>query len=135
MSEFPNQETLFNAAVQLTSAEARAAFLNAACAGDSGLRARLDQLLDAYDHPASALEPPIAATILAPRDQPESLYITSFSARSSPFPTGTITDRQPGAVCTCVMNGFNWEACDTTLSTTNIPPGASTSWIIVHQSK
>src|SRR5271156_6030257 len=58
MSEFKSdmpspqnrEEALFQAAVQLSSAE-RASFLNGACLGDPALRQRLDALLAAHDEP------------------------------------------------------------------------------------
>ena len=43
----PHEESIFDAARQLTDPEARAAYLEAACAGDAPLRHRIDRLLEA----------------------------------------------------------------------------------------
>ena len=64
-------ERLFNAAAELTDAGQRAAFLDAACAGDPALRAEIEGLLR-HDHAAvgflssPALGPRVAATVTAP---------------------------------------------------------------------
>jgi hypothetical protein len=50
------EETLFQAATQLTGAE-RATYLSGVCHGDSGLRQRLEALLAAHDAKDSFLEP------------------------------------------------------------------------------
>ncbi len=52
---------LFNAAVELAELADRAAFLDRECRGDRELRARLDDLIAAYNRPAGALESPLAA--------------------------------------------------------------------------
>jgi len=52
-----NEESVFTAAIEKTSPEERAKFLDEACAGDAGLRARVEALLHAHDHPDSFLEP------------------------------------------------------------------------------
>ena len=57
------EETLFQAAVQLTGAE-RATFLNGACLGNDALRQRLEALLAAHDQPDELL-PVTAPTITA----------------------------------------------------------------------
>jgi eukaryotic-like serine/threonine-protein kinase len=51
-----NEDQIFAAAVAETSLEARIALLKSECAGNSALRARLDVLLDAHDHPNPAFE-------------------------------------------------------------------------------
>ena len=55
-----NEEAIFHAATQKTSPEERAAYLNEACYGDADLRAGVEALLDAYDHPDSFLDAPVA---------------------------------------------------------------------------
>src|SRR5438105_2372989 len=59
---------LFAAALDLTDATARQAFLNRECAGDPELRRRLEALLDAHDQPQPALDEPLAA--VAPGGDP-----------------------------------------------------------------
>src|SRR5262245_54130293 len=58
-----NEEAIFAVAIQKSSAEARVAYLNEACGGNTGLRTKIEALLDAYDHPDSFLEPMIGASI------------------------------------------------------------------------
>jgi WD40 repeat protein/serine/threonine protein kinase len=53
-------KALFNAALDLHDPADRTAFLERECQGDHELRARLEELLAAYDRPASALERPLA---------------------------------------------------------------------------
>ena len=52
---------LFNAALDLPDASARAAFLDRECAADPNLRQRLDALLHAHDDPASVVDRPLVA--------------------------------------------------------------------------
>src|SRR6185295_11712330 len=52
-----DEETLFHLALEQPS-DKRAAFLETACAGDVGLRQRIEVLLGAHEHPASFLESP-----------------------------------------------------------------------------
>ena len=60
------EEELFSAAIQKPLAE-RAAFLDRACGQDASLRAQVESLLAAHDHPDSLLEVPACnATIDAP---------------------------------------------------------------------
>ncbi len=54
---------LFNAAVELPAPRDRTAFLDRECRGERELRVRLDELLAAFDRPASELEQPIAASL------------------------------------------------------------------------
>jgi eukaryotic-like serine/threonine-protein kinase len=54
-----NEEEIFAAVIQKCSVEARVAYLDEVCSDDSELRARIEGLLDAYDHPDSFLEPSI----------------------------------------------------------------------------
>ncbi|MGA2255798.1 MAG: serine/threonine-protein kinase, partial [Thermoguttaceae bacterium] len=64
-----NEESIFTAAIEKTSPEERAKFLEEACAGDAGLRAGVEALLRAYDRPDSFLEltpPALDATIASP---------------------------------------------------------------------
>jgi serine/threonine protein kinase len=66
-----NEETLFHLAQQQPDAAARAAFLDQACAGQPELRARLEKLLQAHDHPASLLDrPPLEAAAVERQTQP-----------------------------------------------------------------
>jgi eukaryotic-like serine/threonine-protein kinase len=58
-------KAIFGAALAVTDPAARADLLDRECQGDAGLRHRLDDLLRAHDHPASALERPLA---VAPGD-------------------------------------------------------------------
>jgi serine/threonine protein kinase len=53
-------KALFNAALDLPNPAGRTAFLERECHDDPELRARLEELLAAYDQPASALERPLA---------------------------------------------------------------------------
>ena len=57
------EETIFNAAVQLRDAAKRAIYLDLACEGDPGLRARLDKLL-AADSDDSLSTPPLPRAML-----------------------------------------------------------------------
>ena len=64
MKDQPNQEdALFDAALQLPSAEGRTAYLNEACKGDDQLRQRVEALLKAHEQAGGFLEqPPASAT-------------------------------------------------------------------------
>jgi WD40 repeat protein/serine/threonine protein kinase len=53
-------KALFHAALDLSDPAGRSAFLERECQGDQELRARLEELLAAFDQPASALERPLA---------------------------------------------------------------------------
>ncbi len=53
-----NEETLFHQALAKPPAE-RAAFLDRACGADTQLRARLEALLHAHEHPGTFLSHPI----------------------------------------------------------------------------
>ena len=59
-------KSLFQAALDLPDPADRPAFLDRECGDDQELRARLDELLAAFDHPASALDRPLAADPQAP---------------------------------------------------------------------
>ena len=64
-----DEQALFDQALA-TPPSARAAFLEEACAGDPGLRQRLEVLLHAHEHPGSFLGGPalgLAATVAEPR--------------------------------------------------------------------
>ena len=69
MSAASPVEDLFFAALQKPTAEERAAFLDAACGGDAGLRRRVERLLAAHPHAAGFLEEPAAGT--PTRDLPD----------------------------------------------------------------
>jgi serine/threonine protein kinase/WD40 repeat protein len=60
---------LFVAALELPDPQARRELLDRECTGDADLRRRLDVLLQAHDHPESALDRPLAA-IARPRPDP-----------------------------------------------------------------
>src|SRR5258708_5592132 len=51
-------DLIFSAAIELDSAEDRAAYLDQACAGDTQLNRRLEKLLDAHFAAGSFLESP-----------------------------------------------------------------------------
>jgi serine/threonine protein kinase/tetratricopeptide (TPR) repeat protein len=59
MSEASPAEAIFFAALELPPAD-RPAFLDRACAGDAGLRARIEQMLAAQSHLGGFLDPPEA---------------------------------------------------------------------------
>ena len=71
-SEMLDEKAIFNLARQIGSPDARAEYLRRACGTDSGLRERVQVLLNAYEEQASFLEssPPagVAPTIEAPVD-------------------------------------------------------------------
>jgi eukaryotic-like serine/threonine-protein kinase len=56
-----DEEALFAAALGKTSPAERLAFLAEACGGDAGLRARVEALLLAHDHPDTFLQAPVIA--------------------------------------------------------------------------
>jgi serine/threonine protein kinase/Flp pilus assembly protein TadD len=56
------EESIFAEALEQPSAEARAAFLDAACGGDSELRVRLENLLKSHSGAGSFLRRPLIAT-------------------------------------------------------------------------
>jgi WD40 repeat protein/serine/threonine protein kinase len=61
-------ETIYNAARQKTSEAERSAYLDAACANDSALRARVEELLKAQDEIGDFLEsPPVAYKVTVDR--------------------------------------------------------------------
>jgi hypothetical protein len=62
MSESRDSKSLFWQAQEIQSAEERAKFLDAACAGDAALRAELDGLLDATDVTGEFLNKPVVPT-------------------------------------------------------------------------
>jgi serine/threonine protein kinase/tetratricopeptide (TPR) repeat protein len=67
-SQLPSVETLFAEALELASADERAAYLEQACAGDEGLRRQVETLLEAHERAGRFLEPPgLAATADLPR--------------------------------------------------------------------
>ena len=51
-------QKIFLQAIEIADPAARAAFLDEACAGDSALRQRVDDLLRAHDGSGISLEPP-----------------------------------------------------------------------------
>jgi serine/threonine protein kinase len=52
-----NEESIFSAAIEKSCLDERAAYLDRACLSNTELRARVQALLDAHDHPDSFLEP------------------------------------------------------------------------------
>ncbi|MEX2137785.1 MAG: serine/threonine-protein kinase [Pirellulales bacterium] len=66
-----SEESIFAEALDQPSAEARAAFLGAACEGDAGLRARLEKLLKSHTGAGSFLRKPLVGTAeQPPTDRP-----------------------------------------------------------------
>jgi serine/threonine-protein kinase len=63
-----NEEAIFMAATEKASPQERRAYLDAACAGDARLRARLEILLNAHDRPDPYLSAPgqLDATLAGP---------------------------------------------------------------------
>src|SRR5262245_34216052 len=61
-----SEESIFADALNQTSAEARAAYLESACDGDAALRARVEKLLKSHTVAGSFLQQPVAVT----SDQP-----------------------------------------------------------------
>src|SRR5262245_4369843 len=59
MTEMSPAQALFFAALERGPAD-RAAFLDRACGGDAGLRARIEQMLAAQSHLGGFLDPPQA---------------------------------------------------------------------------
>src|SRR5262249_30627924 len=53
------------------------------------------------------------------------LHGAGLRATNSPLPIGTTTDRHPGAARTAARRSFISEACETALSATSRPRGAS----------
>jgi non-specific serine/threonine protein kinase/serine/threonine-protein kinase len=76
---------LFVAALDLTDAQGRQAFLEQECRGDADLRQRLEALLRAHDQPQPALDQPLAAVAAAPTGP------ATASADS-------LAEEQPGAI-------------------------------------
>ena len=75
-------EDLFFAALGKPTAEERAAFLDAACAGDAGLRRRVERLLAAHPKAAEFLEEPAAGT--PTRDFPDDGRPQAVAAAEEP---------------------------------------------------
>src|SRR5262245_44785884 len=81
------ERDIFIGAVQRGDSGERRAYLDAACAGDAGLRARVEGLLAVYDRAGSFLEPPppdAGPEASGPGPRPE----TATSAPDGPTPTG-----------------------------------------------
>ena len=53
-----SERDIFTAAREMTDAVARSAYLDGACGGDTGLRARVEALLRAHEQPDSLLDNP-----------------------------------------------------------------------------
>src|SRR4051812_4241247 len=75
---------IFLEAADLPDAAARAAYLDAACGGDAGLRARVEALLGSHDAEGSFLGTPL----VAPPD-PDGLATGAFSPGSGGASTET----------------------------------------------
>jgi WD40 repeat protein len=72
MSEASPAEAIFIAALERATAAERAAFLDEACAGDEGLRRRVERLLGAHVQAGAFLERPVAEAVdpaAAPRPE------------------------------------------------------------------
>jgi serine/threonine protein kinase len=63
-----SEEALFEAALQYASAEARSAYLDAACAGQPELRRAMDKLLAAHESTGAILDTPVARSDGPPVD-------------------------------------------------------------------
>ena len=66
MSNLSSVESIFLAALEKKSPEERAAYLDQACAGDEGLRRRVERLLDAHPKVGGFLEQPAVAAATQP---------------------------------------------------------------------
>ena len=67
MSAEPNRvKAIFLEAVEKATPTERVAYLEAACAGDEGLRQRVETLLEAHDSASSVLDRPAAEQFSAP---------------------------------------------------------------------
>ncbi len=79
------EEVLFREALQRAKGPEREAFLDQACAGDQGLRGRLQALLQAHENPDSFLEPHVAApggaTLLLPPEEGPGALIGRYRIR------------------------------------------------------
>src|SRR5947208_1382349 len=71
-SEILDEKAIFNVARQIGSPDARAEYLRQACGADSGLRARVQDLLRAYEEQASFLESPAPVGVVPTLDQASS---------------------------------------------------------------
>src|SRR6185295_7058175 len=60
-AQVPSLDTIFLAAIEIASAEARIAYLDRACGGDSDLRGRVEKLVVAHFRAGSFLEAPVVA--------------------------------------------------------------------------
>src|SRR5262245_6717842 len=65
------ERSIFLAMLELDDPEARAAYLNQACAGDPALRAQVEQLLEAHQQPGPFMER-VAPAMVATADEPVS---------------------------------------------------------------
>jgi hypothetical protein len=54
-----SEETIFVAALEKDAPAERAAYLEAACGGDDGLRRRVEALLRAHEQSGDLLDPPV----------------------------------------------------------------------------
>src|SRR5258707_4618083 len=67
-----SEETIFQAALEREDATERAAYLDAACAGNPGLRERVEALLRSHADPDSFLDVPALARQATGADEPSS---------------------------------------------------------------
>jgi WD40 repeat protein/serine/threonine protein kinase len=75
-AETPSRDAVFCAAVEIASAEDRAAYIARACGGDGELRAQVEKLVDAHFRAGSFLEPPApgdTVTLLSPSPEAPTL--------------------------------------------------------------
>src|SRR5262245_23853866 len=87
-----SEETIFGEALQQTDPARRAAFLDAACAGDPQLRRRVEALLAAHAVSDSFLEPPAGESFAA---SPGDVERTAAEAPASD-PDASPPTTQPG---------------------------------------
>jgi serine/threonine protein kinase len=83
------EETIFNAAVQLSDPVKRATYLELACEGNTPLRQRIEKLLATEPDAERFFKPPPADTSIRPRAVPG----TEAFAQSAAEPTGSIIGR------------------------------------------
>jgi WD40 repeat protein/serine/threonine protein kinase len=79
MSSPENREAALFAMALERSPETRAAFLDAICEGNAGLRQRLDQLLAAHDQPEALLDTPAEAERLREKASPKATLKLEFA--------------------------------------------------------
>jgi tetratricopeptide (TPR) repeat protein/tRNA A-37 threonylcarbamoyl transferase component Bud32 len=100
-------KALFNAALDLPDPADRPAFLDRECGSDIELRQRLEELLAAYDQPASALERPLAVDPCEASSPDEPPAVTGEAPAAVPGPTASfrVADLPPDPVIGTIIAG------------------------------